>query len=177
MAYKKSLSSNWVQFARKLLFITLFVSLVSSIQTKIVQAEELYADHFLKEGLRKLRKGNKTSALQDFNQAIKYNEKFVPAFLERAKLLNDLSRYREAIIDLNEVLKIDRFNLKGYYFRAYSRSQIDQGEGILEDCKRALILDRKDHKLHPFRGLCKGKLGDNQGAIQEYSSAIKLNRF
>ena len=76
--------------------------------------ENMFAPMYYQEGIRKLDSGETEQAIEQFNRALNYDQEYIPAYLQRAAIYEQLGKYRKAITDLDRVLKLDKFNAKAF---------------------------------------------------------------
>jgi tetratricopeptide (TPR) repeat protein len=89
--------------------------------------------------------GRKDEAIEDYNSALMYRPgKAKEIINNRANLLLETGRYKEAIRDLDYLISGDRNNFLFYYNRGFSKQQTFDIVGAIEDYQRALQIQPGD---------------------------------
>jgi tetratricopeptide (TPR) repeat protein len=98
------------------------------------------AENYNKLGVIKLNQGYGIEAISFFNNAIKQNPEYGPAYINRAKAKLIISEANEALNDINKALAIDKTNPEIYYIRANIYNSLSENVKALADIDQAIKL-------------------------------------
>lgn len=121
-------------------------------------------------------------ALKDIDRAIELNRRVRWAWdllweqgcIMRAKALNALKRYDEAIQECDKVMASDPSLLGAYEERAFARFWKGELDGALEDCEFALGKLPDFYRGHLMRGFVYLDRGEYGKALQDGKAALEL---
>ncbi|HEY9834121.1 MAG TPA: tetratricopeptide repeat protein, partial [Stenomitos sp.] len=93
----------------------------------------LEASESFKQGLNKFHRGDYRGAIQDFNQALRFNADFAEVYYYRG-----ISRYKKgdylgAINDYSQVLRVNPHNAEAYSERGLIRAALGDRWGAMQD--------------------------------------------
>lgn len=133
------------------------------------------ADTYVKFGIANGSKGDLDSAIASFDQAIKIDPKWAPAYENRGYAKSLQHKLTEAIADYDTALQIDPKYADAYYNRGTAKGQQGDFDGAIADYSRALELNPKHALAYYNRGHAKYFKGDLNGALADNNQAITLD--
>jgi len=115
-------------------------------------------------------------AINEFNQAIKINSKFVAAFLRRGVAYAAQGNWDKAISDFTTVIKLDKNNSLAYVNRGSVYFNATKGDmnKALADYTQAIAIDPNYMLAYAYRGLTYRQLKNYDYAIADFTSAIRI---
>lgn len=131
-------------------------------------------DFFVNRGIARHAAGDST-AISDFQHALKLNSGHAAARANIAKLSRDAGKTEASMDEIEKAIDSDSSMLHPYLARAFQRMEGGYLKGALEDYNRALEIESKDPEIWLNRGQVKEKLSDFRGAFADYTQAIELN--
>ena len=147
---------------------------VSISKTKSKTKSLTYEDYFYR-GVDKHQSNNKKGAISDYNESIKLNSKFAPAFHNRGIINDDLKNYKNAIKDFDKaILLLPDYPLY-YYNRAVSKNNIEDYIGVVSDLDQVIKNDSTNLTALKFRGQSNYNLKNYKEAIDDFDTAISLD--
>lgn len=144
-------------------------------------AEEAIAmgpsDAFTKNvfGLLLIQTGNYEGALIAFNDAIKLNDKYAEAFLNRGRTFSLLSNKVQALQDFNKALQLDTANAMAYYARGIYFKELGNADAAIADYTALINLRPNFADAYFSRGFAEKMKGIYTDALIDYDRAIELN--
>ena len=142
----------------------------SLLKTKVLT----YEDYFYR-AVDKHQSKDKQGAVSDYNQSIKLNPKFAPAFHNRGIIKDDLMNYQDAIKDFDMAISLLPDYPLYYYNRAVSKNNIEDYLGVISDLDQVIKNDSTNLIAYKFRGQSKYNLQMYKEAIKDFDSAISLD--
>ena len=142
-----------------------------------IKPKELNYENYFYNGISKYQSGDTVGALEDFNKSIQLNDKFSPSFHNRAILLDDLKRYKDAIDDYNIAIKLDPNNPLYYYNRAISKNNIEDYKGVIIDLNYTLKVDKNNLIAIKFRAQSYFNIKDFDSAILDFDKVIEYDNL
>ncbi|MDM3852007.1 MAG: tetratricopeptide repeat protein [Aphanizomenon gracile PMC627.10] len=133
------------------------------------------AAFYLNRGNVRYQLGDKQGAIDDYNQAIKFNPNLAQAYYNRGIVRDDLGDKQGAIDDYNQAIKFNPNLAQAYYNRGNVRDDLGDKQGAIDDYNQAIKINPNYALAYNNRGLTRKELGDKQGAIDDYNQAIKIN--
>jgi len=134
-----------------------------------------YEDYFYR-AVDKHQSNDKKGAISDYNQSIKLNPKFAPAFHNRGIIKDDLKNYQDAIKDFDVAISLLPDYPLYYYNRAVSKNNIEDYKGVVSDLDMVIKNDPTNMLALKFRGQSKYNLKMFKEAIIDFDQVIKLNQ-
>ncbi|MDB9478202.1 tetratricopeptide repeat-containing serine protease family protein [Dolichospermum circinale CS-537/03] len=119
--------------------------------------------------------GDKPGAIDDFNQAIKFNPNLAQAYYNRGNVRDELGDKQGAIDDYTLAIKINPNYALAYYNRGVVRNELGDKQGAIDDYTQAIKINPNYAEAYSNRGNVRYESGDKQGAIDDYTLAIKIN--
>ena len=133
-----------------------------------------YEDYFY-SAVDKHQSNDKKGAVDDYNQSIKLNSKFAPAYHNRGIIKDDLKNYQDAIMDFDMAISLLPDYPLYYYNRAVSKNNIEDYLGVISDLDQVIKNDSTNLIAYKFRGQSKYNLEMFKEAIIDFDSAISLD--
>lgn len=147
---------------------------ISSLETAIEQ-DNLFSDAFYDLGIIYAARKNPI-AFDYYNNAIRTNSSNLDCYYAKAKLLQDLGKYDEAITEYTALLNKD----KNYLQAAYNIGAIQLN--IKKDYKKAIdyftkVIELDDQMADAYfaRGYCYALLNEKDNAIKDYKKCLSIN--
>lgn len=146
---------------------------ISSLETAIEQDNKNYGA-FLDLGIIYAAKKSPL-ALEYYNNAISINPTSIEALYAKAKLFQDMSQIKEAVVIYNQILTID----PTHTFSIYNLGAIEFGinknaEKALEYFTKAINSNPKYGEAYFARGVCYQELNDKVNASADYQMCLQL---
>jgi serine/threonine protein kinase/Flp pilus assembly protein TadD len=133
-----------------------------------------HADLFAQRGLAHLRRGEYAQAEDDFRRALRLQ----PTALlhqHRARALEGLERFREALDELNQAVTLGPPTNRAYFGRARVRQRLGDSDGARADRAAGLRLDPPDEENCVARGVAWLQDGDAGQALADFRRATEHN--
>lgn len=137
---------------------------IATTATEYYQRSLYYGDK--KEYLR---------ALEDCNQAIRIDSKYIEAYLQRGQMQEALGKFKEAFEDYQLVLQQNPNHVKAYNYRGVLHFNQQAYPNAKADFEKVIQLDPRDFKGYHNRGNVKFVTGDLDGAFNDYTQALEYN--
>jgi len=132
------------------------------------------AEVWVKFGISHGVAGDLDAAIAAFNEAIKIDPKWAPAYQSRGHARSLQHKLSEAIEDYNQAIAIDPKYQDAFYDRGVAKAQNGDFDGALADFSRTLELDPKYTLAYYNRGHVKYFKGDLEGTLADLNQAILL---
>lgn len=113
----------------------------------------------------------------DFEKAVKYDPKNIPAYVELSNAQIELGKKDEAMLTCDDGMKIDDKNVYLYMARAkVYRAKVDYPNAI-NDLSQALLLANASQKneVYVMRGRYYHEFGQSQGAINDFTKVLLVD--
>jgi len=133
------------------------------------------ADAFLGRGCFRMKMGELTSALDDFNRAVEMEPTNAMAYSNRGAVYRKLDDLENAIKNYDLAIQINPDYATAYVNRAFAYYSIGRYADGIADCNRALELRPNLSNTYDNRGLCRAALGDKEGARADFQRALELD--
>ena len=130
------------------------------------------AENFVNRGLQRSRQGDLRGAIEDFNQAIRVNPNYLPAYQARGNLLSSQGNQQGAIADYNQALRLQNTYAPAYIGRASAHSAMGNQEAAIDDYSRALKLNNRYVQAYIGRGAAYAALLDFNRALNDFNQAL-----
>lgn len=128
----------------------------------------------VEEGDRQLNLGNYDQAMKFYNEAIKYDSRFIPAYLGKARALAKKKEYELAYEEITKAIGIDPNNPDIYI----TRGDISDGKGnigiALDDYDKAVSVAPENVTAYIKRGKANIKMTFRDKALEDFNMALKL---
>ncbi len=154
---------------KKLLFIlVLFFPLIAFTQS----AEDLYAS-----AVRKAEYFNFKGALDDLNEAIALNPRYIKAYTYRGYVKDELDDYKGALADYNTAVSLKGDDYEAYARRGALKKRYRDYDGAIEDLDLAIQYKPDYAKAYSDRGQAKILNGDKKGGCTDMAKAKSLGYY
>jgi len=150
-------------------------SLAQSLAPTTSTPPDSTADSWVKAGIDIGSKGDLSGAISDFNQAIKADPNYAPAYQWRGHALSLAGRLDDAIADYTQAIKLDPKLVDPHYDRGVAHAEKSEFDLALVDFSQTIELDPKNTDAYYNRGHVKYFTGDLDGAISDLNQAITLS--
>lgn len=120
--------------------------------------------------------GKWQEAVNTYSQILKLFPRYVPAYVQRGLLVQEMGYPDMALADFEAAIQIDPQYGYAYYGRAWVKSSKGQHEAALADAKKGMLLDPQNTGMY-FRRIGTAYQGLRRfgEAIEAYNEAIRLN--
>jgi lipoprotein NlpI len=132
------------------------------------------ADSLVKQGIASGTKGDMNGAIAFFNQAIKVDPKFAPAYQNRGFAFSLQNNLDAAIADYDQAIQLDPKYVEAYYNRGTAKGQKGDFDGAITDFNHVLELHPQTPPAYYNRGHAKYFKGDLEGATSDLNQAIAM---
>jgi len=129
---------------------------------------------FLQRGSMYRRLEKYELALNDFDQALRYDPKSASAFTGRGNALRHLDRLDESIAAHSEAIRLEPNNAMAYSNRGNAYSDNKDYQHAIADFDAAIKIDPRYATAFYNRANAKLDAGDKAGAIEDYRAAVTL---
>jgi tetratricopeptide (TPR) repeat protein len=155
------------------------LSLVVLVSGLAIACEEPPAETMLKsqpalEAMQKLRTGDLSGALKDYDAAIAQNPKDADSYVNRGITHNELGQNPQAIADYTKALELKPDQILAYYNRANAYHQLKQYEEAMADYRKTIDLDPQYAYAYANRGATYFQMGQKSEAIADLEKAIEI---
>ena len=129
------------------------------------------------QAARELANTDPQKAEAEFKAAIAADDKYIPAYLDLARLLISGNRVADALTYVDQAIKLDPKNAEAYFIRGYcylalnTKSTLDNA---VASFRQALAIKPDSVPYHRLLALAYGRLDQGQEALGEYVKIIKL---
>lgn len=139
------------------------------VQTMEPSAADI--SYFIGEGYRKLNRYSE--ALAAYNDALKTNPQFAPAYLGRARILLIKSgQEKDARTDIQEAIRLDEKFAEAYLVMADIDLRMGEGQNALEQAEKAASILTQSPMVSWYQGRAYLALDDYEHALQAADQAI-----
>jgi len=122
-----------------------------------------------------LANGERTKALDAFNDALRLNPQFVQAYVARGKLYSELGQYESALVDLNFALRLQPTHAEAFAYRGFANLSLGKFQEAMPDLEMALRIDPTYARVHFLRGQALKMLGEEQASVASIAMAKRLD--
>lgn len=148
---------------------------VSSLETALEQDNKHYGA-FISLGLIYASRKNPV-ALEYLDNAIALQPNSTEALYAKAKLLQDVERFDEAVAMYNTILKVDSLHTNSVYnIGAIEFSVKNDAHKALDYFTKAISMDPQYAEAYFARGACYQELGDKANARADYQMCLQLKK-
>ncbi len=163
-----------MKLSKTIIVLLVIISFVgcSKSQEKDVTARELNQEAIVL--LTDLDKMDIDKALEHLNEAIRLDQNFVEAYLNRAQAHLLLDKPRHAFDDYNRAIQIKPNSAKVYFQRGKAYLSLEKEEKAFEDFDKALQLDPSFADPYFERGKVYFSLGVYTKAYEDFNQALNI---
>jgi curved DNA-binding protein CbpA len=129
---------------------------------------------FYVRGAKKLLEKDYRGAIDQYNQAIRLNPRFVEAFLKRAEVRYKLGDDRGTLEDCRQVLELDSDYSDAYYYQGRARYRLGYSQSAIEAYNQALRFAPHNGQTYYHRGIAYNDLNNEAAAIRDWHTAAEL---
>ncbi len=115
------------------------------------------------------------SAIAAFDEAIRIDPKYAPAYENRGVARMLQHNLDDALVDFNKAIELDPKYQEAYYNRGTTKAQKGDFDGSISDFDHAIELNPKFASAFYNRGHAKYFKGDLDGALADTNQAIELD--
>jgi tetratricopeptide (TPR) repeat protein len=119
--------------------------------------------------------GDNERAIADYNESIKLDSRYAPAFLGRGNAWKSKRDFDRAITDFSEAIRLDPKFTSAYFNRGDAYDDKGDTTRALADLDAAIRLEPNDADAFILRGVLWKKTGDLDRAVRDYTEAIRLD--
>src|SRR3989344_1502935 len=160
------------------------------LENRLENANRIVAAGYFDRAKAIYATGDKNTALQELNEAIKFDPNLAQAYVGRGYINLDRSNYPEAITNFDQALKLldklfeekptDVWRYLTEYprtigLRGFAKRMINDYQGALLDLNQAVLHIPNSPGLHLNRGIAKSKLNMAQDAIEDFDKTLELD--
>jgi len=131
--------------------------------------------YYMERGLIYLTLLEFRSAINDFDDAIKYDSTNSELYFNRGYSYSALGNYEGALLDYSNAIVLDSSNAKFFVNRGDLWSRAGKQELAIIDFSQAIILNPGDELAYYNRANEFASIGQYELAINDYTQAIELN--
>jgi tetratricopeptide (TPR) repeat protein len=146
-----------------------------SQKDRSVEKSELTFALRLLEGLKLLRAGENSEAIEMFDAVLAEDESNSDAWNNRGNSLDNLGRYEEAIASYDRAISIKPDKDEAWNNRGNSLDNLGRYEEAVTSYDRAISIKPDDHATWCNRGVSLSKLGRHEEAIASHDRAVFIN--
>jgi len=121
------------------------------------------------------KQGEYEKAIRDYDQAIKLNPEYAPAYSNRGNTYSKQGEYGRAIRDYEQVIKLNPEDAVVYFNRGLTYYRQEEYEKAIQDYDQAIKLNPGDALAYSNRGTTYSRQREYEKALQDYDQAIKLD--
>lgn len=126
-------------------------------------------------GVEKATREDRTGAIEDYNQAIRFNPNDAEAYYKRGNVNYDLGKLKEAKEDYSQALRLNPNHANAYYNRGLANYDLHEYQAAVEDYTEAIRINPNDGEAYYKRGMANFELREYQAAIEDCTRAIQGN--
>jgi len=131
--------------------------------------------YYVSRGMARLRLGAILEAYGDFNEALRLNPRYAPAYGSRGLALAEEEKFEQAIQEFTQAIALNRQAPDYYVERGLVYYQSGKYRQAIEDYDEAIRLNNAHVDVYLHRGLAHHALNELRYAILDYTSAIHLD--
>ena len=139
---------------------------------KAIEIKPLFTSYLIRGLIREDSKDYQ-GALFDYNQVLKLQPDYGPAYQGRCQVRKELKDYQGAIADCDTVIKLQPDRAIAYFVRGLIRQNLKDYQRAIADYSKVIELD-PDAITYRLRGDVREELKDYRLALFDYNQAIKL---
>ncbi|WP_456433494.1 tetratricopeptide repeat protein [Thermosulfuriphilus sp.] len=125
-------------------------------------------------GLKMHRRGMKSAAIKEFQETIRFNPYFAPAYAQLGCLYLELGRLKEAEGLIKKSLELDPNVVQAKICQALLKAAQGHREAALEDLNILLLSNRRNPEIHYWMGVLYQEKGQIDLATKYFRKAYEL---
>ena len=130
------------------------------------------AAFYLNQGIVRNDLGDKQGAIDDFNQAIKFNPNLALAYYNRGIVRYELGDKQGAIDDYTQAIKFNPNDANAYYNRGNVRYDLGDKPGAIDDYTLAIKINPNYAQAYTSRGFVYHQKENYTAALSDYNQAV-----
>jgi tetratricopeptide (TPR) repeat protein len=130
---------------------------------------------YMMRGIARAEKGNSDAALEDMDEALKREPRYLPALIRRASLRRARHQFDRALADLDRAIAIDGREPSPHVERAVLEFTRKEYGKAWTDLDSATELGSRDIIVHMLRGQILLEKKDTKRAYEAFVSALKVD--
>lgn len=151
------------------------LGLVGFVPTSVRAGGGLAAIDAFHVGRYHLANGDRTKALDAFNDSLRMNPQFVQAYVARGKLLAEMGQLDSALADLNFALRLQPTHAEGFAYRGFVLLSQGKPQESLPEFDMALRLDPSYARVMYLRGQALKSIGNEADGATSIAAALQLD--
>ncbi|KAL7749136.1 hypothetical protein RI367_005541 [Sorochytrium milnesiophthora] len=124
-------------------------------------------------GMCKLQFGDMTG-VQDIDQAIRYDPKYLEAYLSRASHYDKTGEYAQGIEDCNTAIRLEPTSIRAFLTRGSLKCKLHQFGLAISDFTAAAELDKDCMLAYLYRAMAYEQLREFDDALRDYSIVLLI---
>lgn len=130
-------------------------------------------DYFAKASAEAAQ-GNKSKAVESFNQAIERDPNLAEAYYHRANIRFDQNDKQGALADYNQAIRLNPDYTNAYFNRGAIRFNQGDKEGALEDFDEYISRSPNNAEAYYNRGYIRRTLGNSEASLEDFDEIVRL---
>jgi tetratricopeptide (TPR) repeat protein len=164
---------------KRLLFLILAVPaallVVNAFGLSFNFKSQQMAQDLKSRGVQKATRGDRTGAIEDYNQAIRFNPNDAEAYYKRGNVNYDSGKLQEAKEDYSQALRLNPNHANAYYNRGLANYDLHEYQAAVDDYTEAIRINPNDGEAYYKRGMAHFYLREYQVAVEDCTRAIQGN--
>jgi len=148
---------------------------LSSVAFAESKAETPSPGDLVNKGVEVARMGEYDAAIHNFDEALRIDPKFVPAYDNRGTVEMARGDLARAIADYDQAIRLDPKDSIAFGNRGLAYKSKGDLTRAMADYDRAIQIEPQFARAHYNRGVIYGKKGDYSRAIADFHEAIRLD--
>lgn len=153
--------------------ILVFLMIILSTLGQAVLAQT--AQEFYNKARNKAEMQNYRGALNDLNEAIKQDPKFIQAFNYRGYVKDELDDYHGALSDYNMAIALKGDYSEAYANRGRAKHKMRDFKGAMEDYTTAITLNPLEKDALIGRGTTLSQMSQYEAALKDLDNAVQID--
>jgi len=140
----------------------------------VIEQDKNAAFAYYGRGNFRSKSGNYIGAVEDYNNALKLNPKYIPIYYFRGMAKASNQDYKGAVEDYTQAIKFHPEFADAYSNRGQIKMDVLRDfDGAMNDFNKAISISPNFHLAYNNRGALYGNLGKFQEAINDFTKAIE----
>ena len=172
----KDTLTSWLNAQRNILLTDDYAPVDNLIAALHLEKRGLSkAEEHYEAGLKLESEGKLREAIAEYDEAIRLEPYFAPAYNNRGIAYARLGQIERAVLDYDEAIRLNPYYALAYSNRGNAYISLGQFELAVQDLDEAIRLEPNFAKTYNNRGTAYNRLGQHQRAIQDFNEAISLD--